>query len=204
MQDDHVPATEKPVCRTPWNKGKLVGAKPPLREPKSGSTFARTFEDRKHRSLSRHRGGRRACHSGARRRLKYPDRADHLCPPDRGKVVARSSRPTRFMICNTIKWSVIPQSFDHIVGARERGRDCEVQHVGGPQVDHRSNFVGWCASPSATRRAMACKSSGTGSNGRGDRRPPGRILASSAGVARRALQSWTRSTPRCGQSKMRL
>ena len=31
MQDDHVPTTKKPVCRTPWNKGKLVGAKPPLR-----------------------------------------------------------------------------------------------------------------------------------------------------------------------------
>jgi integrase len=31
MQDDHVPTTEKPVCRAPWNKGKLVGAKPPLR-----------------------------------------------------------------------------------------------------------------------------------------------------------------------------
>jgi integrase len=30
MEQDHVPA-EKPTRRSPWNKGKLVGAKPPLR-----------------------------------------------------------------------------------------------------------------------------------------------------------------------------
>ena len=33
MEQDHVPATETPAkqVRGPWNKGKLVGAKPPLR-----------------------------------------------------------------------------------------------------------------------------------------------------------------------------
>jgi integrase len=31
MEDDRIPAPEKPARRPPWNKGKLVGAKPPLR-----------------------------------------------------------------------------------------------------------------------------------------------------------------------------
>ena len=31
MANDHVSTAEKPVRRPPWNKGKLVGAKPPLR-----------------------------------------------------------------------------------------------------------------------------------------------------------------------------
>ena len=31
MEDDQVPAAEKPARRLPWNKGKIVGAKPPLR-----------------------------------------------------------------------------------------------------------------------------------------------------------------------------
>ena len=31
MEDDCMPAIEKPARRPPWNKGKLVGAKPPLR-----------------------------------------------------------------------------------------------------------------------------------------------------------------------------
>ena len=33
MENDQTPATatKKPANRTPWNKGKLVGAKPPLR-----------------------------------------------------------------------------------------------------------------------------------------------------------------------------
>ena len=48
MQDDHVPATEKPVCRTPWNKGKLVGAKPPLRPSHVWSIRTKLqIEDRK-------------------------------------------------------------------------------------------------------------------------------------------------------------
>ena len=31
MEKDHVPAEVTPAHRVPWNKGKLVGAKPPLR-----------------------------------------------------------------------------------------------------------------------------------------------------------------------------
>ena len=31
MNDDHVTPAERPARRAPWNKGKLVGAKPPLR-----------------------------------------------------------------------------------------------------------------------------------------------------------------------------
>ena len=31
MKEEHAPAAEKPSRRVPWNKGKLVGAKPPLR-----------------------------------------------------------------------------------------------------------------------------------------------------------------------------
>jgi hypothetical protein len=31
MDEDHVPAAEKRLRRAPGNKGKLVGAKPPLR-----------------------------------------------------------------------------------------------------------------------------------------------------------------------------
>ena len=31
MEDDRIPAPQKSARRTPWNKGKLVGAKPPLR-----------------------------------------------------------------------------------------------------------------------------------------------------------------------------
>jgi len=31
MNDDHVTPAEGPARRPPWNKGKLVGAKPPLR-----------------------------------------------------------------------------------------------------------------------------------------------------------------------------
>jgi hypothetical protein len=31
MEDNDVSAAEKPARRLPWNKGKLVGAKPPLR-----------------------------------------------------------------------------------------------------------------------------------------------------------------------------
>jgi hypothetical protein len=31
MDADHTPAAENPIRRTPWNKGKIVGAKPPLR-----------------------------------------------------------------------------------------------------------------------------------------------------------------------------
>jgi integrase len=31
MEDVHVSSAEKPVRRPPWNKGKIVGAKPPLR-----------------------------------------------------------------------------------------------------------------------------------------------------------------------------
>ena len=31
MEDHQVPISDKPACRLPWNKGKLVGAKPPLR-----------------------------------------------------------------------------------------------------------------------------------------------------------------------------
>src|SRR5262245_60567829 len=31
MEDDRISAPEKPARRPPWNKGKLVGAKPPLR-----------------------------------------------------------------------------------------------------------------------------------------------------------------------------
>ena len=29
--EDHLPIADKPARRPPWNKGKLVGAKPPLR-----------------------------------------------------------------------------------------------------------------------------------------------------------------------------
>src|SRR5262245_43767784 len=31
MDNDHTHPAEKPTSRTPWNKGKIVGAKPPLR-----------------------------------------------------------------------------------------------------------------------------------------------------------------------------
>jgi hypothetical protein len=31
MEDDHANAAETPTRRPPWNKGKLIGAKPPLR-----------------------------------------------------------------------------------------------------------------------------------------------------------------------------
>ena len=31
MEDNHASTDETPVRRPPWNKGKLVGAKPPLR-----------------------------------------------------------------------------------------------------------------------------------------------------------------------------
>lgn len=31
MEEDHAPTAEKPTRRQPWNKGKIVGAKPPLR-----------------------------------------------------------------------------------------------------------------------------------------------------------------------------
>lgn len=31
MEEDHAPAAVMPSRRTPWNKGRLVGAKPPLR-----------------------------------------------------------------------------------------------------------------------------------------------------------------------------
>ena len=31
MEDAHVSSSEKPARRPPWNKGKIVGAKPPLR-----------------------------------------------------------------------------------------------------------------------------------------------------------------------------
>jgi integrase len=31
MEHDQVPVAEPTTCRTPWNKGKLIGAKPPLR-----------------------------------------------------------------------------------------------------------------------------------------------------------------------------
>jgi hypothetical protein len=31
MEHNKLPTTERPVRRPPWNKGKLVGAKPPLR-----------------------------------------------------------------------------------------------------------------------------------------------------------------------------
>ena len=31
MENDHVPDEVKPAHRPPWNKGKLIGAKPPLR-----------------------------------------------------------------------------------------------------------------------------------------------------------------------------
>ena len=31
MKNEHVSAIEKPSGRIPWNKGKLVGAKPPLK-----------------------------------------------------------------------------------------------------------------------------------------------------------------------------
>ena len=31
MEDVHVTSAEKPARRPPWNKGKIVGAKPPLR-----------------------------------------------------------------------------------------------------------------------------------------------------------------------------
>ena len=31
MEDVHATSAEKPARRSPWNKGKIVGAKPPLR-----------------------------------------------------------------------------------------------------------------------------------------------------------------------------
>jgi integrase len=31
VEDHQAPVTDKPAARTPWNKGKIVGAKPPLR-----------------------------------------------------------------------------------------------------------------------------------------------------------------------------
>jgi hypothetical protein len=31
MEDHQAPFADKPTPRSPWNKGKLVGAKPPLR-----------------------------------------------------------------------------------------------------------------------------------------------------------------------------
>jgi hypothetical protein len=31
MEEERAPPAEKPTRRSPWNKGKLVGAKPPLR-----------------------------------------------------------------------------------------------------------------------------------------------------------------------------
>jgi hypothetical protein len=36
MEDDHVPAADKPTRRSPWNKAKLVGAKPPCDRVMSG------------------------------------------------------------------------------------------------------------------------------------------------------------------------
>jgi hypothetical protein len=30
MEEEHLPAAEMPARRPPWNKGKLVGAKPPV------------------------------------------------------------------------------------------------------------------------------------------------------------------------------
>lgn len=36
MENDHVPRELKSARRPPWNKGKLIGAKPPPRPSTSG------------------------------------------------------------------------------------------------------------------------------------------------------------------------
>jgi integrase len=48
MEDAHVSSSEKPARRPPWNKGKIVGAKPPLRPSHVWSIRTKLqIEDRK-------------------------------------------------------------------------------------------------------------------------------------------------------------
>ena len=49
MEDVHVTSAEKPARRPPWNKGKIVGAKPPLRPSHVWSIRTKLqIEGRKH------------------------------------------------------------------------------------------------------------------------------------------------------------
>lgn len=39
MENNHVPGAKQPARRQPWNKGTLVGAKPPLRPSQQIGAF---------------------------------------------------------------------------------------------------------------------------------------------------------------------
>lgn len=52
MEHDQYPATEKPARRPPWNKGKLVGPKPPLRPSHVWSIRTKLQIEGKNRDLA--------------------------------------------------------------------------------------------------------------------------------------------------------
>ena len=52
MKDEHVPTAEKPSSRIPWNKGKLVGAKPPLKPSHAWSIRTKMQIEGKKRDLA--------------------------------------------------------------------------------------------------------------------------------------------------------
>jgi hypothetical protein len=48
MEKEHACTDEQPTPRTPWNKGKLIGAKPPLRPSQvSSMRTKRQLQDKK-------------------------------------------------------------------------------------------------------------------------------------------------------------
>jgi hypothetical protein len=52
MNDNDTTATGKPTRRPPWNKGKLIGAKPPLRQGHVWSIRTRLQFERRSRDLA--------------------------------------------------------------------------------------------------------------------------------------------------------
>ena len=52
MNDNDTTATGKPPRRPPWNKGKLIGAKPPLRQGHVWSIRTRLQLERRSRDLA--------------------------------------------------------------------------------------------------------------------------------------------------------
>lgn len=52
MENDHAPAAEKLIRRSPWNKGKIIGAKPPLRPSHVWSIRAKLQLEGRQRDLA--------------------------------------------------------------------------------------------------------------------------------------------------------
>ena len=98
MEDIHAPSNQAPARRQPWNKGKLIGAKPPLRPSHVWSIRTKLQIEGKKRDLALFNlaidSKLRGCDLVA---VRVDDVAPSGCAMDRATIrQKKTGRPVRF------------------------------------------------------------------------------------------------------------